>query len=328
MHRLPTQDNLEPPGSNSEIRPLEAIRTNPVAWFKFEQRSLFRILEQSFNERSYSVTCMIAERLNTCSESRAQWDDWQRALNTARSAAIAADDKVLQARVLFRAGDALIIQEHFANAQELLRECLQIFDELNMKKECSQTRLGLGYVELQLGHLDEADVLLTSCLNYFESTGDTENCAESRCDLALVYKAKGDFDAARRGLERALCRYPSPDNISWLAFALVNLGDVDLAENEVGRAIERYKDALPLLECLENRLWTAVNLWNIGDTFRENGERRLARRALSNSYKIFVFFDDPRARQVGGLLKRWMWRRIKFRSDQRDEERAWSRLKR
>lgn len=288
----------------------EGVPGDPLAWLKYERHALLGILEQSFAEGLHGQTCLIAERLSACAESRLLWDDWRRGLEIAHLAAKRMGDKVREARILFHAGDAFLIQEQFDEAREHLEECLEIFAELGIEQACARARLDLGYVELQLGRLDEAEDLLTRCFTFFGRQGDVQHGAEATCDLALLHLRKGNLPEAKSGLERAIAEFRELKNMNWLAFALVNLGNVNALENQIEDSLANYETALPLLQELDNRLWTAETLKCVGTIFDENGKRRLARQAWRKSYEIFLVFDHPAAGEVRALLRWWRWRKM------------------
>jgi predicted ATPase/DNA-binding SARP family transcriptional activator len=85
-------------------------------------------------------------------------------------------------------------------ARALLREALQIYDDVSAAPEGALARTLGGWVELDAGDVDGAERLGTAALSILGSAGDVGIIAYASELLAACALERGDLDAARRAL--------------------------------------------------------------------------------------------------------------------------------
>ena len=306
VHRLRPRPTDHRPAANSEVA--GSIAGAPLQWFAYCRQALLAILRQSFEWQMHLENCLIAEKLSVCLESRVHWDVWTEALGQALQSSTLLNDQVMDARLQFRAGDALLIQERFAEAERYLEQCLAAFTDMRMARECAQARLDLGYAALELERLADAEHLLSSCLDYFTTSGDMRNAGEAACDLAVLRQRQGRVDEAVDGLLVAARDFSTTGMANWLAFAVITLARLNASMRDPHSARRYFAASIPLLDQLNSSGWTAHALNDAGKYLRWTRDRGLAQRALRRSSKIFRDLgDDEAADRAEHGSKWWHW---------------------
>lgn len=268
------------------------IRMTPVAWYKYNRNALFALFAQTHARGLLRQSCVIADKMASVIEGHLHWTQITDVLRKSRESAWVLADRELEAWILFRTGDAQIIQQEFHDAQESLEQCLVLFEELELPQEIAQTKLDLGYAYVEVGRYQDAQRLLEDSLRFFNDEADLQNAGEARCDLALLHERQGQDSQAMTELETTTNEFRQTGNRHWHGFALVSLAKLQSKTEGDAAARHAALEALPILANLDESSWAGTALVDLGLILANCGERRQARSALREASRILTALGD------------------------------------
>ena len=241
----------------------------------------------------------------------------------------------LARRALSEAGrfNHLGTQEDKAEAWDLYREALDLWQQLERPDDAARALLNLGILEQRLGSPRRALQQLRRALALWEQQGNLQGQAQARMEIANAalglgeltsvedtywqsledWRALGDVQGQARVLnflgltrartapdtafplyEEALGLFRKAGDISQEGVVLNNLGGLHSLLGEPGRAIERFEEALMIYRRLDRRLLEAYSQNNIAWIQRQTGQLQEALLGFQSALEIFKSLDEPR----------------------------------
>lgn len=173
---------------------------------------------------------------------------------------------------------ALLATGETTRARALLREALEIREQLPGRPNVASTLTNLAGLEWQTGELARARTHLERATGILREgaaregprgSGDGLRLAKALNVLGLVLQAIGDLDEARGALEEALRILrdagekgvgDTPKVLANLGLVLLELGDADLARRRLEEALEAWREhpnasRAPVAACLNHLGW-------------------------------------------------------------------------
>jgi predicted ATPase/class 3 adenylate cyclase len=191
---------------------------------------------------------------------------------------------------------ALDLDEESERADEVLTECLRLFQERCDSLGASAALVGLSNVRWAQGDLGQARAFCEEALAIFDRVGERAGMAHSWHSIAEILRDEGQLELATSTFERALAIEGELGDRYGAMGSLHSLGDAELDIRDLRAAAGRYRESLAIsyelgdertqtycvagLACvaalqadhrLAGRLWSVV----------ESAEDRLAFRLLS-----------------------------------------------
>ena len=166
---------------------------------------------------------------------------------------------------LIRAGHGLYDIFHLSEAEEVLKEAIQIQRQLDPKSEqLAEALYYLGVVQTMLTD-PKASHHLNEALLLFRQAGNVQreaNCTQSLGDIML---ARSEHEKAQILFEKALSLYQRMRNVNGEANCIKSLGDIALRQSHHEEARFRYEKALSLFQRMGNVGGEANCIKSLGD---------------------------------------------------------------
>ena len=112
-------------------------------------------------------------------------------------------DQLTEAHVLSGMAQAHLDQDTPETADQLLRQALEVGQQIGSARSQAQVRNRLGHLYLAQERLDEAEVEFRAVLAAVEGLGDPVGSTYAQLGLALVHLARGEWVSADQVLRRA-----------------------------------------------------------------------------------------------------------------------------
>jgi tetratricopeptide (TPR) repeat protein len=201
------------------------------------------------------------------------------------------EPSVARAHALYVGGVLATNQSDFAEAGNMLDECLDIRRGLRNPRETAVTLSMLAELHLQQDELAKARIHEEEAIGIFRELGDREGEAVGVLNLGDISVRQGNHGGARGLFEQSLeiarsIRHPELESESER-----NLGELELAAGDLLSAQARFARSLQVCKEAEDRRGEAISLWRLGKTEAVAGDYQSAHRRLAEALPALQAFE-------------------------------------
>jgi predicted ATPase/DNA-binding winged helix-turn-helix (wHTH) protein len=208
-------------------------------------------------------------------------------------AAAAAPTKA-RGRALFAAGVLAHEQGHYAAADALIRESLDIARQLHDQQGAPVSLNALAVIARDRGDVTVARSLFEESLVLWRELGDQKAVARSLSNLASIVKLQGDNACARSLYAECLSIFRELGDRTGVAWSMNHLGDDARDQGDSAAARTLYEQGLAIFRELDDRWGIAGTLADLGSLAREQGNYPTAHTMYRESIKLFQELDHKR----------------------------------
>jgi tetratricopeptide (TPR) repeat protein len=292
----------QPPASLSGVSP-DQITSSPVAmsWFAEELGVLEAAINQSVDADVPSWR--LAESLLPFYQRRGMFRAWESSATVALRKALAAGDRVGEARMHRVLAGARMYMGDQRSALVHIESALRIFYEMGDDAAAAYVLVNLGSIQRENGDLNLATGSLEKAVAIFDERGDRRGAAHALLVLSTVLNASGDHEKVVLDFDRAAMVFEDGGELDGLGCLTSELG---VALHKLGRhdeallALERAKS---LLLASQNVIGTALTEQALGDTLLRLGQPGQAVSAWRKAWHIYAELGiDDKATEVRDQL--------------------------
>jgi len=187
-------------------------------------------------------------------------------------------------------------QGNHGEAQILLRESLQIKDEIGDRPGRGASVLQLAIIEHSQGNYSEARALLCESLQIADEMGDRRGRAASLHQLAIIECNQGNYVNARVLLRESMQIADESWDRPGRGVSLCQLAIIDFCQGNYGEARALLRESLQIAEETENRTSRAASLHQLAIIECRQGNYGEARALLRESIQIKDGMGDRKGR--------------------------------
>jgi predicted ATPase/serine/threonine protein kinase len=199
-----------------------------------------------------------------------------------------------RARALFAAGVLAGEQGHYASADALIRENLDIARQLRDRQGVAVSLNALAVHARDRGNLAVARSLLEESLVLWRELDNQKAVARSLSNLANVVKLQSDYARARSLYAECLSIFEDLGDRTGVAWSMNYQGDVARDQGDSAAAQALYEQCLAIFRELGDRWGIAGTLADLGSLAREQGNYPTAHSLYRESIRIFQELDHKR----------------------------------
>ncbi|MER7673169.1 tetratricopeptide repeat protein [Kitasatospora sp. NPDC096128] len=279
-------------------------RQRALAWYREEQPVLERVVDASHAAGSDVHTWQLVGAQVPFLLKSGLWQQWQRASETALSAAERTGDLGRRAHAHRWLGQVHRSQDRQAEAQRELRLSLGLFEALGDRPREGRTRLDLAIAHGEVRADAEAVTESRRALELFESIGDPSGQALALNSIGWYLAQQGELREAlphcRRGLElaREVGNLPGQSSI-W-----DSIGFIHHQLGEYHEALPAYRESLSLRRAIGDYFLQADIHTHLGDTHLALGDADSARADWTRGLAILEDLQHRDADAVRARLHR------------------------
>lgn len=170
---------------------------------------------------------------------------------------------------------------NYTEALNYLNESLQIYKNIEDKKNIARCLNNIGNVYNNLGNYDKALDYHLQSLRIDEELDDKIGITSSLNNIGNVYQNINDHEKALEYYLKALQLTYEIDDKHAIATALNNVGNVHLSQGDFERALDFYNRSLKIKELIDDKFGIANSFNNIG----------IAYQGLQNSKKALEYYQ-------------------------------------
>ncbi len=186
--------------------------------------------------------------------------------------------------IAYRTGD-------YDTSLEYRQKALQLWKDLNNKREIADGNTNVGATYYRKGELDKALEFYKEALSITEEMGYKWGIAQACRNIGLVYRVQGERNRALSYYERCLSISEEIGNKSGIAAVYFNMGHIYLS-GELDMALEYYQRSLSISEEIGNKLPIGQVSNNIGIVYRIKGELDTALKYYTRYFDIAEEIGD------------------------------------
>jgi non-specific serine/threonine protein kinase len=151
-------------------------------------------------------------------------------------------------------------QRDYALAAPRFEEALEIFRELDDRREIARTLRHYGILPTELGQFERAQALLEESASILRSLGDLSGVSMTLHNLGDLASDRGDEVRARAAYQESVALGQQVGNRHATAYALRGLGHLARTRGEFGQAVKYLRESLTLLRPLRDVRCTPLSL--------------------------------------------------------------------
>jgi non-specific serine/threonine protein kinase len=165
-----------------------------------------------------------------------------------------------RARALLLAGDFAYFRGDYKGQAIFLQESLRLARQLGDKQRIAWALRGMGWVERNAKHFPEAISLIKESVEIFQELHDNLWVCRTTFMLAETHTISGDLEAAESLLQAGLELCRSGNDKWQMALGLEALGNLKRLEGRLAQASELYIESLNLKASVNNKTGIASSL--------------------------------------------------------------------
>jgi tetratricopeptide (TPR) repeat protein len=189
-----------------------------------------------------------------------------------------------------------------AKAEQVLKEAIAEYRELDEAQSCAYTREDLAQLLSDQGKFDEALMMFREqVLPAYERLGEIRQKAVTMGRIADILKDRGELDKALEiRQQEELPVYERLGDVREKAITMGKIADILEARGELDKALEiRQQEELPVYERLGDVRSKAVTMGQIADIFQDRGELDKALDIRRNEeLPVYEKIGDVRSKAV------------------------------
>ncbi len=201
------------------------------------------------------------------------------------------EPSVARAHALYVGGALATNQSDYAEAGEMLAECLGLRRDLGDLRETAATLSMLAELHMQQDDLAKAREHETQAIGIFRELGDRYGEAIALLNLGDISVRQADHGSARELIEQCLAIARSIRHQELESECERNLGELELAAGKLEAAQARFARALKICRDAEDKRGEAIVLWRIGKTEAAAGNCESASRRLTEALPALLAFE-------------------------------------
>jgi len=187
------------------------------------------------------------------------------------------------ASAMYMLGWALWLLGDTFGGNQLLREALAIYEEINDSQGRVRTLVGLAATPHHLGRYEEAEAHLRQGIAIADEVGDLRWKAWLLANLGEVLCDKGEYQAASRAAEEALrIRQELSDRVG-VAHSTFDMADIAIVLGEYESARQHYQQTIALGDEIGFPQMTIRSLRGLGDVASALGHHAEAKQWFKDS---------------------------------------------
>ena len=292
---------LPPPRPGVAVTPIPD-RDEAWRWLAREHQALLAAVALAAEHRFDRYAWQLAWTLNTYLDRLGAWHEQAVVQELALVAAARVGDRDGEARAHRNRAMACLRLERYGEAEEHLRQSLEIYTELGDAIGCARAHLNLGILAERQGRYQSALRHAEQAFDLFEAAGNLGGKANALNNIGWYHGQLGDFQSALDYCQRALVLQQQVGNRYWQAHTWDSLGYAHFRLGRQPEAIRCYEQALALWREAAERYYEATTLTHLGDSHREAGQPELARDAWRRALEILERLGHLDAEQVRARL--------------------------
>jgi predicted ATPase len=199
-----------------------------------------------------------------------------------------------RARVSHFAGALAAAQGDYAAAERLLREGLNLYEELGDDAGVAASLNALGLTARHRGDYTAAHINLLRSLAYWRMLSDDFAIARCLHNLANAVKSRGDYRAAQQALAEAARIFDELGDRTGAAWSINQQGDIARAQDDMATAREFYRRALSAFREAGDPWGSARSLTDLAYIDCAQGDHASADAACRESLQIFASLGHQR----------------------------------
>ncbi len=323
-----------PDGSVTDF-PHVATVAEAQAWFEEEYPNLLAVTLHALDRRSYGFAARLPRAMAQYLDREGRWKDAIEVHETALRAWYALGDTVGQAGALIdlaaahwgahnldsaqvcaetaldiyleRADEAGQADAHLqlgrihwrarrpAPADQHLRECVRLREQLQDRRGLAVATYHLGIVTLEFGVPEDSLCPFNTALQIARESGDQVSEINCLNNLGEAYRRTSRYGEALRHYEAALeltRQIGTPHNLAVIAH---NIGAVHIRTGNFGAALESFRRALETFRQMDDAHNQVETLSGMSEACLELGRDEEAEDLLRNGQTLLERVDDPLA---------------------------------
>lgn len=259
------------------------FRNDPLGWLDEERTTLLATVRQAAAYGLDELCWTIAMTAITLFEVRAYHDEWRAvaeiALESCRSSANARGEGAM----LYSLSTLAIFQQRYSEAQPLLVQAIDIFEEIGEVHGMALALRNLALSERVRGEADAALDRYKQALPLLEAVGDRAAEGHVLVSIAVIHLEEGRLSEAEPLLDSALVIFRNEGVQSGEAQALNRIAELFLQRGEARRALAAFEGALVIVRRIRDRIGETYVLHGTGEAQAALGQAEEAERALSRA---------------------------------------------
>jgi predicted ATPase/class 3 adenylate cyclase len=198
---------------------------------------------------------------------------------------------VARAHALYVGGVLATNQGDYAEAQRMLRECLDIRRTLDNPRDVAAVLSTLATLSLQQGAAANARTLEEEALAIFRKLGDRIGEGIGLLNLGDIEVHLGEAQRARELISQGLAVANSIKHLELQSECERKLGDLSFDAGDLDDAEARFVRSLEICTLAEDKRGEAIALWCLGRADAARGRDVSARRRIALALQAFDAFE-------------------------------------
>ena len=204
------------------------------------------------------------------------------------------DAPVAQADGLYQMGRLSMERNQYPQAQALLNQAIEIYQDQGQQVRLGQTYRQLGLTYRYQSNYPTALEYVYLSMQIFQQTDDLESIGAAYNSIGVILEKMGQYEEAAQAHQNALeINHEMSDDVG-VASALYNLGDIrrSMGDNEL--ALKYFNDALKLDIESGNKKNIAYSHLKIGTVHNDTANYADARKHINEALTLFREIETPR----------------------------------
>ncbi|HTS21165.1 MAG TPA: tetratricopeptide repeat protein [Casimicrobiaceae bacterium] len=215
----------------------------------------------------------------------------RRNIRAALSLPAVSESGFFRAHALYVGGVLATDQGDYAEATQMLTECLAIRRGLDNANETAATLTTLATLHLQQDDIGKAREYEEEAISIFRNLEYRLGEAIGLQNLGEISLRQGDDDGARKHFEQCLAISRSIEHRELESECDRSLGELELRSGQLQAARAHFASSLAICETAQDRRGAAITLAFVGRTDAASGDTESARKHLSEALVALQAFD-------------------------------------
>ena len=208
-------------------------------------------------------------------------------------------------------------EAHWTEAQAVLEQAVEIFEQVGDSSELATCLNNLGTTYQQQGKFEQALSYYERALALSEQVGNPRNIALSFSNLGTIYRQQGKFEQALSYYKRESALNEQVGNPAEVARSLNNLGTIYQQQGKFEQALNYYERALIFREQISNPSDIAQSLNNLGFFYFSQKEFGHALKYFKRALALYEQVGNPAdiaeaLNNIASIYNAWGRRRQTF----------------
>lgn len=211
-----------------------------------------------------------------------------------RKLAIEHDERFFEAKSYFFEGEMYDAQSKHADALEVQRKALAIYEELNNKDEIANSYVEIAGALSSLGRYGDSLNAAEKAKSISESIEDLEGIASAYNSISIAHEFMGNYQRALEAILQTIAIDQQIGNENEIATSLFNVAAIYENMEDYAMAKRYYQEALAIDLQTKNPDHIAYDYMHLGNIERIQGEFEIARSHILRAHELFQEMNATR----------------------------------